>query len=176
MVDIGIEVHVLPPAQDDLRRRRWIWQAISDLFLDEEPDDHTFRHIARVAAECEYTEYEIEAIYNKEVGPAVGFNLLDPAGTWGYFDTLWLEDRILRRSMIGYWFDRLLAALPCLLTRRHWNQVKRILVEEHMRVASAKRTSGWKPCCVAEAPIYRWAGGDTDDGTSKSETEKQLKG
>src|SRR5262245_4760077 len=65
------EVSMLPPAKDDLLRRRWIRQALSDLFLDEEITEDTLYHIARITAECEYTDEELEAIYRHEVAPAV---------------------------------------------------------------------------------------------------------
>lgn len=69
-----------------------------------------FAHIAYVAAHCGYTDEELGYIYAAEVAPAVAFNAFDVAGVWGYFDTEWLEARILRRNRFWYWVDRLIVA------------------------------------------------------------------
>ena len=66
---------MLPPAKEDLLRRRWIWQALSDLFLDDEITEDRLRYIARTCAECGFTENELGFIYRREVAPAVAFNL-----------------------------------------------------------------------------------------------------
>jgi hypothetical protein len=148
------------PAKDDLARRRWVWQALSDLFLDEQVSDDTLRHIARVAAECGYSDEELDAIYRHEVAPAVAFNAFDPAGTWGYFDTVWLERRILARRGLWYWFNRLLVApLPVWLLRDDWRWVKCLLGPERQRVRSEQARQGgqWQPCWAKEAPCLRWA-------------------
>jgi hypothetical protein len=117
-------------------RRRWVWQEISDLFLDEEITDRTLRAIARTSAECGYSERELDAIYRYEVAPAVAFNVFDTLGTWGYFDTLWLEDRILHCSRLGYLFNRfIIAPLPVSWLRSEWNRVIGMLAEERERVS-----------------------------------------
>jgi hypothetical protein len=150
---------MLPPAKEDLLRRRWMWMALSDLFLDEEVTKDTLCEIARIAAECGYTEQELDAIYRCEVAPAVAFNAFDMAGTWGYFDTVWLEKRILRPHGLGYWFDRLIIApLPVWCLRHDWRQVKALLREQRdlVREEQEKQGGEWKPCCAQEAPCLRW--------------------
>lgn len=143
---------------DDLRRRRWIWPALSDLFLDDDITDDTLRYIARIAAECGYAAEELEVIYRHEVAPAVGFNLFDVAGTWGYFDTVWLEERILRGS--NHWFDQcILAPAAVWMLRDEWARLKPMLAEEVERARAEQMAPDdrWKPCCAEEAPSYRWA-------------------
>ncbi len=154
---------MLSEAKDDLRRRRWVWQAVSDLFLDEEPDEFVLRGIARTAAECGYSADDLEVIYRTEVAPAVAFNAFATAGIWGYFDTEWLESRILRANAIGYWVTRLtIAPIVTLLLSGKWKQVKAFMVEEGRRVVLAQREVGWKSSCAEEAPIYRWGSAGSD--------------
>lgn len=154
---------MLPPANDDLQRRRWGWQQLSDLFLDEETTEDMLRNIARVAADCGYTDEELDDILRNEVAPAVAFNFFDTAGTWGYFDTVWLEGKILHSSRLGYWFHRLIVVpLVMLALRQHWEAIKMWLVQERERVRREKASQGdrWKPCCSEPAPVYRWASPD----------------
>jgi hypothetical protein len=151
---------MLPPAKEDRLRRRWVWQALSDLFLDDEVTEDTLRYIARIAAECGYSDEELDAIYRREVAPAVAFNLFDVAGTWGYFDTVWLEELILRPHGLWYWFERLIIApFPVWLQRHERRQLREMLGEERQRVREEQEKPGsqWKPCCAEEAPCYRWA-------------------
>lgn len=143
----------------DLARRRWVWQEISDLFLDEEVTEGTLRNIARVAAECGYTAEELDAIYRHEVAPAVAFNVFDMTGAWGYFDTLWLENRITNRSLLGYLFNRyLIAPLPVFWLRHHWRRVIALLTDEHERVMRERNEQGdrWTPIYSKPAPVYHW--------------------
>jgi hypothetical protein len=152
---------MLPSAKDDLRRRRWVWQALSDLFLDEQITEDTLHYIARVVAECGYSADELEAIYRTEVAPAVAFNAFDPAGTWGYFDTVWLEGRILRRRGLGYWFNRwIVSPLPIRALRQQWRKLKGLFAEQCECVRRGPRESEWKPCCAEEAPVLHWEGAE----------------
>lgn len=153
---------MLPSAKEDLMRRRWIWQALFDLFLDDEPAAVELRYIARIAAECGYSDEELEAIYRREVAPAVAFNAFSSAGTWGYFDTEWLEKRTRRFRGLGYWFDRLIVApLPVWLMRHAWRRVKSLFREERERVREEQEKQGseWKPCWAEKAPCLRWGPG-----------------
>lgn len=161
---------MLLPAKEDLLRRRWIWQALSDLFLDDEITEDTLQYIARIAAECGYTQEDLESIYRREVAPAVGFNLLDAAGTWGYFDTVWLEERILRPSGSGSWLDRwLLAPLAVSLLRSEWKRLRALLEEQRGRVRQEQEEQGsqWKPCWTQEAPCYRWQSAEQAAATGR---------
>jgi len=150
---------MLPSPQDDIRRRRWIWQAVSDLFLDEEPNESVLCHIAYVAAHCGYTEDELDIIYAREVAPAVAFNAFSTAGIWGYFDTEWLEERILHTGQFSYWFHRLIIApIPLLLLSAVWRRVKNQLPTQRNRVRmeQEEQKENWKPMWSEDAPSYRW--------------------
>lgn len=148
-----------PPPNQDRVRRRWIWQALSDLFLDEETTEDTILYIARIAAECEYSDAELDAIYRREVAPAVAFNMFCVAGAWGYFDTIWLENRILQRHEPVYWIDHyVLAPLAMFVIRKIWIRIKLELELQRQRVEQEKARLGdqWQPCWAQEGNCYRW--------------------
>ena len=130
---------MLPPPEEDLERRRPLWQALSDLFLDDETTADTLSYIALVAASSAYTEDEIEAIYRREVAPAVAGNFFDPAGVWGCFNPVILERWILERCSLGYWFSRLIVApLPLWILRHDWRRVKILVARERESAREAK--------------------------------------
>jgi hypothetical protein len=88
---------MLPPEQD-LERRRPVWEALADLFLDTELDDRDYRHIADRIVASGYTPAEVHSILWDEVFAAVEINLRQPAGEcWGV-DADWLQERILNRG------------------------------------------------------------------------------
>jgi len=79
----------------ELPRRRPVWRALSELFLDTElqPGDHV--SIARTLLDSGYDDPTWLGILVDEVGPVCGLNLLSAAGVWTGFDPGWLEGRIL---------------------------------------------------------------------------------
>lgn len=84
----------LPPARDDLPRRRPVWLALSDLFLDT--DVTLFQEAnARLLSASPYSLEELDAILTGEVYPACSLNLWSVAGEWAGFDAGWLEGCIL---------------------------------------------------------------------------------
>ena len=84
---------LLPPVHDDLVRRRPVWLALSDLFLDT--DVSLFRQgNARLLAACPYSLEELDAILTGEVYLACSLSLRGIAGEWAGFDSDWLEGRI----------------------------------------------------------------------------------
>lgn len=103
---------MLPPSKD-ISRRRPIWAALSDLFLDTELDESALRHIAQKLAESEYSDDELANILYGEVFPICIWNLRSVAGEWAGIDTDWLQDRILgnerkfwkkwRWCQVGHW-------------------------------------------------------------------------
>jgi hypothetical protein len=155
------ETTALPSAEGDLHRRRWVWHAVSDLFLDEPAEEFLLRQIAKTAAECGYTDDELDAIFRREVAPAVGYNVISVAGVWGYFDTEWLEEQILRPNPIVYWMGRLwYGPIACVMLSSVWRSVMSYLPEERATVAAMRLDPAWKPCCSNNAPVYRWGHGD----------------
>jgi len=88
-----------PPAPcDDLARRRPVWSALSELYLDTElaPADHA--RIASKLVESGYSAEQLEEILYRELHPLLHANLLSVAGEWAGFAEQWLENRILARG------------------------------------------------------------------------------
>jgi hypothetical protein len=80
----------------EIDRRRPVWLALSDLFLDTELQDSNHQYIARILAESGYADEELESILYREVFPVCIGNLMSLAGEWAGFPLEWLEERILR--------------------------------------------------------------------------------
>lgn len=81
---------------EEIEKRKPLWLALSDLWLDTEPDDSAYQAIAREMRTSGYSLEEIECIYTEEVAPAVYSNLLSTTGVWGSFDADWLYGAIIK--------------------------------------------------------------------------------
>ena len=115
---------------DELELRRPLWIALSDLYLDTEPDWE------RVAALCATSPFEISALRRilfDEVHPVVHLNLWSTAGVWDGFDQDWLVESILSRKR------RPIFRLPWPEERRYpWRELKPLIL-------SARQKSGHAP-------------------------------
>ena len=69
-----------------IERRRPVWIALSDLWLDNEIDDGRAKDIAKVILASGFSESEIEEIFVFELAPVLYRNHLDTAGIWSGFD------------------------------------------------------------------------------------------
>lgn len=95
-IDFHFErVPALPAAESDLARRRPVWLALSDLFLDTDVNLARAGNVRTLAGSA-YSLDELDRILRDEVYPACSFNLSLVAGEWAGFDADWLERRILR--------------------------------------------------------------------------------
>jgi hypothetical protein len=84
------------PAHEDLRQRRPVWAALSDLFLDTDTSLTRSWRVGVLAA-SPYSIEELQGILLDEVYPVCRSNLRSIAGEWTGFDSEWLEASILRR-------------------------------------------------------------------------------
>lgn len=82
--------------ENEIKRRLPLWSAISDLWLDVEPDETLYNYIVREIIKSGYSIEQVERIYSEEVAPAVYHNLHSVAGEWTYFDEDWLREKILQ--------------------------------------------------------------------------------
>jgi hypothetical protein len=82
----------------DLDRRRPLWSALADMFLDTELKDWDFKSIANVVLSSGDEPADLRAILWKEVFPAIESNLRHPAGEWVGFSGEQLEKLILGPS------------------------------------------------------------------------------
>jgi len=69
-----------------IKERKPVWIALSDFYLDTEPQDYNFQYIAKIIQESLYTFEEIKIINMYEVFPVLQPNLLQPAGEWAGFN------------------------------------------------------------------------------------------
>jgi hypothetical protein len=87
---------------DDLAVRRKVWDALSELYLD---DDVAARHphIAAVLAASPYPPDTLRRMLLHDVHPRLAPNLLSVAGIWQGFDSDWLSAAIQRREGVQRW-------------------------------------------------------------------------
>lgn len=109
-----------------IHRRRPLWLALSELWLDTELSDADLERIARAMADSGLAIEELRHIYLVEVAPVVSSNLLVVAGKWAGFDEAWLCARIVRnlrdrphRTRSRAWFPLSRRAM-LYATERHW--------------------------------------------------------
>ena len=116
-----------------IQRRRPLWVALSELWLDTELSAGDLERIARVMVDSGLTLEELRQVYLVEVAPAVSPNLLVVAGEWAGFDEEWLCSRIVRnlrdrprRTRFRAWFP--LTRRPMLYaTERHWTTLAELV-------------------------------------------------
>ena len=121
--------------ETELQRRKPVWTAFSDFWLDTELDEVDLQRIARTAADSGYTVAELRDIYLYEVAPVVYTNALSVAGVWGGFDEHSLHrearQRAEHRSLwLRFWvFIRIGRRLMTYDTERHWRRIVCLLPE-----------------------------------------------
>ncbi len=81
----------------EVERRRRVWVALSDLYLDTD-SRLNYVYIARVLADSNFSIEELHAILLEEIAPVLEQNLLQVAGVWDGFDEHWLVEQVLRRQ------------------------------------------------------------------------------
>lgn len=118
-----------PLDEAELARRRPLWTALSDLWLDTELQADNRGVIARRMLDSGYDRATLERIMAEEVAPAVYCNLYSVAGEWAGFDEDWLCAEILSglhgRGAIGRWWLRRRRGFMTRLVRDDWHDVLR---------------------------------------------------
>jgi hypothetical protein len=119
--------------RDEIERRKPVWIALSDLWLDTELTEDDLRRIAEVMRRSGYNVGELREIYLFEVAPVVFPNLLSVAGEWAGFDEEWLVHEVTkqasRRSPVLRTLVRLVIGRTVLTfaTERHWRKLVEML-------------------------------------------------
>ena len=85
-------------SDQELERRKPVWKAFSEFFLDTRLTGSDVERIARIARASGYSLAELRDIYLCEVAPAVGLNLWSIAGEWAGFEEQWLYERAARHA------------------------------------------------------------------------------
>lgn len=76
-----------------------LWEALSGLFLDTEPTDVDFCHVARAIEQSGISLAEAEAVLWNEVFPVLHGNLESVAGEWVGWPREWLVANL--RASVG---------------------------------------------------------------------------
>ncbi|MDX5371857.1 MAG: hypothetical protein LPK18_05410 [Pseudomonadaceae bacterium] len=108
--------------------REEVWLALSGLWLDNQPDEHDHRHIARVLLASGLAAEELRLIYLEEVAPLLWLNHWSVAGVWDAFDPLWLcqgcrRNQARRASRWYRGYCRLLRKPMTYAAEPEWRQV-----------------------------------------------------
>jgi hypothetical protein len=117
----------------ELERRKPVWTAFSEFWLDTELEAGDLQRIARTAAASGYSVAELRDIYLYEVAPVVSPNLLTVAGEWDGFDEQWLHAEARKRAehrslWLRFWiFIRIERGLMTCVTERHWHRLVALL-------------------------------------------------
>ena len=132
-------------AEDDGRIA--IWWAMSELFLDTRLDIHDYLRIAASLNRSGLRKEELWQILDREVGPALSFNLVDIAGEWAGFH----PDEVARMVVASPWWLAILGRLQWrgLLRRqlkRDWERRIAPLLGPHPQVRSG----------LAGRPVAEW--------------------
>lgn len=112
--------------EQQIQKRRPLWVALSELWLDTELSGEDLERIARIMADSDLNIEQLRRVYLVEVAPVVSSNLVAIAGEWSGFDEEWLCSQIVsnlrdrpRRTRFWSWFP--LTRGPMLYaTERHW--------------------------------------------------------
>ncbi|MCE9638512.1 MAG: hypothetical protein K8T90_22655 [Planctomycetes bacterium] len=121
--------------EHQIQKRRPVWVALSELWLDTELTTADLERIARVLADSGLSIAELRQVYLVEVAPVVAPNLLSVAGEWAGFNEEWLCSRIVRnlrdrprRTRFWSWFP--LTRWPMIYaTERHWTRLVEFVQE-----------------------------------------------
>ncbi len=120
---------------DAITRRREVWSALSDLYLDTDTS-LLYPQIAEALARSPYSSDEIWRILRHEVHPAVSANMRDVAGVWDGFDTEWLAARIQRRLSRPAW-RRPFGCVFCGQPRQEWRILASLIDDARRRLESS---------------------------------------
>ena len=78
-------------------RRRLVWLALSDFYLDTELQNADLLYIRSVFEQSGYSQAQIKRINYDEVAPVLLDNLRSMAGVWGGFEKEWVIAQITSR-------------------------------------------------------------------------------
>jgi hypothetical protein len=102
----------------EIARRKPVWLALSELWLDTELTAVDINHIATKMVESGYSLSELRVICDSEIAPVVYNNLRSPAGVWDGFDEHWLFEQIIAEmNKPKRWQDALFDPIRRILTQ-----------------------------------------------------------
>lgn len=123
------------PTEDQILERMPVWEALSELFLDDGLAQEDCQRMASVLARSRYSVEELQEILRHEVYPACALNLICVAGAWGAWGEDWIRERIAPR-----YNQRPFLRLPAFqwgAIEGPWSAVKTLLCEQRQETAFA---------------------------------------
>lgn len=116
--------------EESLEKRKQIWVALSELYLDTELQESDFKYVATTFFESSFTFEQIKDIDQYEVFPVLFSNLLVPAGEWAGFNELILFKNIMKwletRSKLDIFAIRCLYLVYGKINRSYWKRIEEI--------------------------------------------------
>ena len=115
----------------EVARRRPVWIALSELWLDTELDEADLHRIADVLRASAYSLIELRQIYLHEVAPVMYPNTLSVAGEWAGVDPDWLVAEATKRAgdhskaQDSRWSLR--QHVMTYATEEHWKRLEQLL-------------------------------------------------
>jgi hypothetical protein len=125
---------------EETERRRPVWEALSDLFLDTELDSRDLQGIAHILARSGYDDDELATILYYEVYPVCISNLVSTAGEWGLFDGSWLQNQILANENRP-WMTWRVFQWGRWMIRDDWQKILEILSKDRKNVEANNNQS-----------------------------------
>ncbi|WP_108844190.1 DUF7079 family protein [Kushneria phyllosphaerae] len=128
-----------------LDHRRDLWMALAPLWLDREPGERDYAHMADVIEQYDFTTDELERIYRVEMSPVLVRHQVSLAGEWRSFD----EDQLLRQLTFHVWkltrwrrgFWLLFSGLTTMMTRHRYNMLMEVVLTRRRMAAEQEVTS-----------------------------------
>jgi len=128
-----------PLTPEEIERRKPVWFALSELWLDTELSDSDLHHIATKMVDSGYSLNELRVICDSEIAPVVYKNLHTPVGVWSGFDESWLTQQILTQmNKPKRWQDALLDPIRHIFMLRTSESEWPLLVLKYREIKRAR--------------------------------------
>ncbi len=118
----------------NIAERAQIWIALSDLYLDTEMQEYTYRRIAKIIAESSYSFSQVQQIDRAEVFPVLYSNMLSTAGVWDGFHEEWLIETIQKKIARENFLNRITRNLTYRMFKKtfapHWEKIRSSLTDK----------------------------------------------
>lgn len=115
--------------QTEIDKRKPIWNAISEFYLDTELQDSDYEQILKIFLESNLSITQLKAIDLYEVFPVLKGNIITVAGEWNSFDENWLNESstkaYLKRDNKFYRFKiKIYNMFFQVLRKEHWKEIE----------------------------------------------------
>jgi len=118
-------------SQEEISKRKPIWLALSEFYLDTELNDADFKRIAGILKDSGYSFEKLKQIDYEEVAPVVYPNTLSVAGEWAGFNEEWLIEEIVKRlnqKKRNSIFNKIYKKYIDSVTNSFWEQIEKYLL------------------------------------------------